>query len=91
MKNILFCPAPSMENDLEERKIESAIGEAFNGKVNSLIYHQNDNDEELFDLVCEADLVVIMCDNEWTTTEKGFKAVHIAHQINKPIYKLRKK
>lgn len=91
MKTIIFCPTPELGNTLEERYKEQAIAEAFDGKVISLIYHQGDTDEELFDLTCDCDMVVVMTNRENEAEHKAFKVLNWAMQLQKPVYQVQQK
>lgn len=91
MKNILFCPPIQLGNTLQERYAEQAIAEAFEGKVQSLVLHQGETDEELFDLICDSDLVVVMTMGENSVTERTYKVITVALQMNKPTYWVKQK
>jgi hypothetical protein len=91
MKTILFCPPDEFGNSLQERYAEQAIAEAFEGKVISLALIQGESDEEIFDLLCDCDLVVVMTMEEPSVSERTYNLVRTALQINKPVYQVKHK
>jgi hypothetical protein len=91
MKKILFCPPLSIGNTIEERTIELMLGEAFEGNVTSFIHIQGYSDEELFNLICDTDLVIVMCDKEMMVGERTHQVVQVASQIGRPIYQVKQK
>ena len=80
-----------MGNTIEERTIEFWLGEAFEGTVTSLIHIQGYSDEELFEFICDTDLVIIMCDEELTVKERTYQVVEMAYQVGKTIYRVKQK
>jgi hypothetical protein len=82
--NVIFCPAPAMSNDIYERRIEEIIRTTFQGKVDSLIYHNADN---LFDLVCDCDGVVY-AETDGKVTQKCATAIGYANNLGKPVYRV---
>jgi CMP-2-keto-3-deoxyoctulosonic acid synthetase len=90
MKTILFCPPDEFGNTLQERYAEQAIGEAFEGKVISLALIKGESDEEIFDQLCDCDLVVVMTiGDEPSVSERTYDVVKAALQINKPVYQVK--
>lgn len=58
---VLFCPPAKLGNTYEERLIENSLSIMFDDAVvDSLVFHQSDTYYDLFDLICDFDIVAFM-------------------------------
>ncbi len=83
---ILFCPSEEIGNTLEERYYEALISDFFECRVDSLIFHQGDTVEEIFDLIDDCDMLVLTVSSMVGITLKTMSVIKIATALKKSTF-----
>lgn len=85
---ILFCPLEEIGNTMFERQIENHLSTLYKDKIISTLYTQNYNVVQIFDLVYDADKIVVLVESRqppYDISDKTFHILQMAHQLGKKI------